>query len=200
MSSARLLLLVAAVSVGGCGGSQGSMPGPPQGGGPPAVSVVTGEVTIPASGAQVTLPADSVSGDSLSATFPMLAASISVQVTTTGGPADATPPTASIWSPNCPWPLEDVQFVFASAQSFSAVPSLTFTSPRIVGSPTYYYDEIFDADSSSMSPIAAQKVSTASSWPAQTAILPSMPIQWSAISGHRYIIEIVPSNATNSCT
>lgn len=189
----KLLVTMLLPLVSGCGGSQGQTVGPGHSAAPPAVVEFSGTVNVPASGGSVALPSDPANNETISATFPSLPAQESIAVTTFTGLSGAPSPTTNIWSPACPWPIDEIQLVFASGFQLSSTPAITFASDRIQGNPAYYYIELFDADSSPVTVTAQSKISVSSSWPPKTAVLPSLNTSWQIIQGHRNMIEIVAS-------
>lgn len=172
-----------------------------QGGVAPLATTVVSEssqaVTIPAGGGQVRLPA--TKSDQVVASFASISNQLSVAVSAFDG-LGISPPTKNIWS-SCPFPLEQLQFVFPISLALPSTPTITITTMRLQDQPAYYYAEWFDADTSPVTFFADATVSASSSWPANTVVLPAITTLWQVISGHRYVLEVVESSATpQSCT
>gem|GEM_PF-5145827 len=200
------MLCLLTVMLAACGGAANVGSDPGGANGAPNIASAAATVNIPATGGKVSLPVPTTSpaqpnGDSISADFPALPSQIPVAVTDFDGGVVAAPATNNIWGTTCPAPLEQIALVFPTALQLPATPSITISSSRISGNPTFYYNELFDADTTPGTIIAREKVLTSSSWAPETAVLPSMDATWNIIAGHQYVFEVVASTDPNlSCT
>lgn len=85
---------------------------------------------------------------------------------------------------------------FPTELHLAETPAISIANLPVSGTPTFYYDELFDADASPSIVVAAQKVLSSPSWPKNSIWLPSIPQSWTIVPGHHYIFEIVASTSS----
>jgi hypothetical protein len=160
----------------------------------PAILVATADYMLDTKSSSVTLPKLAGSSDSFVVTYPPMSAATTLNVSVADGPSSfAIPRAQAIWAPKCPWPLETIGMVFANSETLTGTPQISFSTPRIDGSPTYF-DAVL-ADSTAGTIVAQKQIPVPADMRPDAGVIPSMLSSWNVVAGHQYVMEIVSSTS-----